>query len=568
VALQVPSIPLPPFPAASASLDAPVSVDDTVAMSADNVYPDEARQPAWPRPEIEPVRWDQYFPYQLLVLRASASDDGKSLVHTMEPGWSFTFPIPPQRLVHTTLFAIRASATLGGITEDHNGIVFQNIVLQGSLGVLPARGTAGRQRASTPLAIFAGATVNALANLQTDLERFTPGMDLGPPNVHPPDDFDHAIDDSGQDASLVRTSGYVQYLHMLRFLEAYAARKRERSGTDLRLALAVWKEKAVWLVSPQALEVQRDPGLDQHYSLSLKAWRRVVLEAGQGRTASLSPVRQDASALARLSATLRSARRVLSDAQDVLQAIPVDVGANVDAVLEPVREAALFVGDLRGLRATAADLPQVLRAEVAPLWAATLGGPGANGAVAQASNPATRAALRSAHGAAREAQETGSAPATHPATQALGPGAGSDLLESIQIGSLPLPNATRRRIAAEQARVRGLRRVDFLDRLATVRRAAAAFATAVGAGDPDGNAALGVVTQRLRGHPHRPRLAGDPRAGGVRHRDGLAGRHGRRRRGRPTDRHRHHGRPGAPRRHRLQAPPVEVRRPLPGRWLG
>src|SRR4051812_9283695 len=88
--------------------------------------------PLWDQAEIDESRWNKYFPYQLLVVRATASPDGKGVSYTPVGGFTFTLPIPPQELNLDMPIATNLQATLNGIAEIHGGAPFRNINLVGT----------------------------------------------------------------------------------------------------------------------------------------------------------------------------------------------------------------------------------------------------------------------------------------------------------------------------------------------------------------------------------------------------------------------------------------------------
>jgi hypothetical protein len=218
-------------------------------------------------PGIDAGRWDKLFPYQLLVLDVSAGGSGTVTS-------SYTLPIPPQELSVNTPFAISTQVTLGGIVEQHNGAPLRPISLSGTMGVWPGRGSLPPLTAlNLARTVFAG-------NVGVQM-LITGNPRGGQGGVAPEKDF--ASGSSG-----VQT-GYYQLRLLQQYLEAYAAAKKTDAGRNLRLAFAIWKDQAVYYVTPKSFEYRKSAVSPQEYlySLQLLAWKRVILGAG-GATSSLS----------------------------------------------------------------------------------------------------------------------------------------------------------------------------------------------------------------------------------------------------------------------------------------
>jgi hypothetical protein len=224
--------------------------------------------------EASEKNWDKIFPYQLLVLDEVVDELGTPsyIVVQGERGQlRFTLPIPPEALNITTPFAITGAVTQDGYVEQHGGAPIKMISLSGTTGVLPTRGSADKsQSASFGQAIFAG-TLAATSAISTSIAQIK-GDVLTRPNVYAADDF-------GDDPTrmLSKSTGYYQFRLLQRFLEGYAAMKRTSKGRFYRLALALWKDEAIYLTTPQVFSLKRaaDSPLEYKYDLQLKAFARI-----------------------------------------------------------------------------------------------------------------------------------------------------------------------------------------------------------------------------------------------------------------------------------------------------
>ncbi len=492
-------------------LDAEVDLQTTLAIAADgNVSPLAAAEAFWIQGPVDLSRWNKLFPYTLLVVRAIADGNG-GVTYQTEPGWAYTFPIPPEGISFGMPFAINVQPTQGGIVEEHNGAPFRVIQLRGTTGFLPGRGR-GVQNSNVGFstALFGG-TVAALNRAAADA-RNTVATGLGESpvnqNLHLFREFEITDRASGASAFVAKTTGYYQLRRLEYFLEAYVAEKKRRSGRDLRLALAIWKKEAVYLVTPQSFDYQKtgEGGGEEPFSLTFKAWKRVHLESGGFRPVVPAPVRRDPNALAQGLNTLIAARRTLQGLSKVADAVVGDV---VRDVFEPLRQASLLTKDLMGVGKSIADMPDALarasKAAYIQLTGEQLGQQQAatmtDGTAKRARVQAGLAATETADFTARRSSNPGTtatrarakAVSAHPASKPFDdPRASFELLDGVQINALKLPPAVRRQIEEESARVRRLRRKDFELMRDQVRRSADRLAIALGAGDATFEAQYGI----------------------------------------------------------------------------
>ena len=300
----------------------------------------------WYQSEIEAVRWNKSYPYQFLIVEA------KGGTYNSIDGFSFTLPIPPQSLSIQTPFAISTMVTLGGIVEQHNAIPIKMISLTGTTGVLPLKGTIASinfdSANATASSIFGGVISGAssVANSAVDFSRKLTGADT---NLVSDTSFS-SPDEIG------RTSGYYQFKLLERFLENYALLKKQARGRRYRLALAMWKDQTIYLVTPQSFNVDRRSGapLEYSFSIQLKAWRRISLNQRSKEPTAYTPIKYSKNQISQLLGGINAARQILSSVSDTLASISTDVQSSL---FEPLRQTALFVKGLAGVGITAADMP-------------------------------------------------------------------------------------------------------------------------------------------------------------------------------------------------------------------
>jgi hypothetical protein len=476
----------------------PISIEGLRAEAADNKTERADFDSFWVQEEVEAYRWDRMFPYQFLIVEAR----GEDYVLT---GDRFTLPVPPEAYSISMPFAIQARATLGGIVEEHNGAPFRMINLRGTTGFLPDRGKAPSQDGFNPLQAAFGGTIQRLNTITADFSAtIAAATNKSPqnPNVHIEDDFKEAYD-------LFKTSGYHQFRMLQRFFEKYAAVKKTKAGHNLRLAFAVWKDQAVYLVTPQTFEVSKNTGspLEYQYSISLKAWRRVRLKATTSGAFNGTVKRRSPNFLAAALTTIQNARRVIQGANALPAAIIGDVR---HLILDPLRQTALFCKDALGLGMTLADIPMT-DGPFAVAWRQsaaefqTL----VNGVRADAA--ALNNKVKRNLGQKNEFDRTlptqtsarGRLSKAHPSlTPFLKPDdANFDYLNGIDVSSLRLTPELKKAADDERQKAAALKPSFFSDARDAMNQAAAAISRAVGAGHPTVDATYGLSGDIKKAEP-------------------------------------------------------------------
>lgn len=472
-----------------------VAVDDVSAITA--VAATEAMAPSteveafWARAKVELVRWNRLYPYQLVVVRAVAGPNGGDPSYQLEPGWSFTFPVPPEALTQQLLPAMPVSATLGGIAEEHNGIPFRIITLRGTLGVLGRRGRAPQQEGFNIAETIAGGTVAQLRRAQGDFGATiasAAGVAVENPNVHKAAEFEDNTNPIG------KSTGYYQFLRLQAFYEAYAALKKKREGRNLHLALCIWKEQSVYLVTPLGGDFSKDASspLEYRYNLPFKAWRRITLDQGAASSVFKTlPIRRNPNALARLLNTMQNARLTLQSLSKAAAAVVGDIDR---LVFEPLREAVLFAKDALGLGLTLAELPDSIVASLQDSWVALQGEASSISDFANTRNDGVKGQLLLGQDAANETKDMVTPRAArarqrvmqvHPAAKAFRkPKEAFRAMAATDVGKLKPSAAVAAAVKKERERIKNLRRRDFEQRRDQLERAATMLAFALGAGHP------------------------------------------------------------------------------------
>jgi hypothetical protein len=438
--------------------------------------------------------WDTYTPYQLAIV--VANDNGNEIVYTPTE-YRFTLPIPPQELTLEMPVPTNIQATLDGIAMQHGGAPFRLISLQGTTGITPLRhrvdALAQRGVVESILgnnvtrifdrtAIAAGGVVSGINKV------FTGG------NVH----TGLALDNNDPNKLQASGTGYYQMRMMEQFLESYVAMKVSKQegigatrtdgaigGIDLtdlnprmlRLAFCMWKDESVYLVEPLAFSKRRSSAnpMEYMFTLQLKAWKRVKLNASGDSQNAFSFVGRTPSELTKLLARMAGVRETLEAGSDMLRAAISDPASSL---AEVTRETNLFLSDLSGGNPNLSMYPQDI---VDAAWESI-----------QKNWTSVREKFLSIVSpgfdlAMRHSQSLGRA--NSDAT--LRTEFAKKVAPIMRFGEVPIPAAIQRKAAAERARVLNLGRADFERSRDIVLKAAADFADRIGAGDAAYAAAFG-----------------------------------------------------------------------------
>src|SRR5690606_16837839 len=178
-------------------------------------------------------------------------------------------------------------------------------------------------------------------------------------NTHNASESGLTKDVNNQDGIPEMSTGYAQF-HLLReFLEGYAAMKLNKDNRDVRLALAIWKDSAVYLVTPISFDLRRDANspYEYQYSLRFKAWSRIRLKGNGPSEVTYTPPALDESAMGTIYRAFDSARLVIGQGLGLIEAA---IGDSI-RVANLMREAGAIVKNAAKIVITLRDLPDTIR---------------------------------------------------------------------------------------------------------------------------------------------------------------------------------------------------------------
>lgn len=304
----------------------------------------EVEDDFWKPIHFDIGKWDKMFPYQLMVVDVYV-DSSNQKIYTIHGGAVFTLPLPPESLTISTPFAMTATVTLGGIVEESNGTPIKILQFRGSFGYLPLRGTFPYNSTFSDINAFTGGaiqgTVNQIAGIASKLSF----------NVQSDSDFG-----TGEfPTDIGKTTGYYQANKLREFLQQYASIKKTTKGKNLRLAVAIWKDNLVYLVTPTNYVTTKDASspMELKYSLDFEAWKQIDLSVSGNVFVSPVPVRTSSTLLSKTINTLSLARDLTQQIGNIPQAVLGDI----NHVNEIFRQSIGFCKDLAGSIQNFADMP-------------------------------------------------------------------------------------------------------------------------------------------------------------------------------------------------------------------
>jgi hypothetical protein len=449
-------------------------------------------------PSIDLTRWNKLYPYCLILARASTEKDlhGGADTTAYQEIARFTLPIAPEQLQIQAPPAIIVTKTLGGVVEEHNGIPFKNIILQGTTGVLPLRSSV---IAIGDNGVWGGLLAGTLQAVNQTRDIVSSAV--GQVNA----DFFGGTQPSNREASQtpkeLQGTGYAQFRLLRRFLEGYANAKKV-GNSDLRLLFAIFKDEVAYVVTPMAFNLRRDVSspLRYRYDIQLKAWHEVPSNSLSGPIAGNWSVTEVRSTMTKVLDTILAAQRVILSAVSIVNAVRADI----QKVLNIVRQVILAVKLVVGVVVAIIDLPRKILEDLEEVvfssWAMLKDS-------IYGSGPDSIAGALAAY---TTTQQSGAfkgrpylTPPSRPLTNQTGverppspldgifanpyTKASNDFLSIIMLDKLEIPDAIQARIDVEFERVSKFRPADFARMRDTVVEAAVSISDTVGASDSQFN---------------------------------------------------------------------------------
>lgn len=252
-------------------------------------------------------------------------------------GQDFFLQIPPQSLQQKEIFANQIQATRRGVIVETEGVVFRDIVLQGTTGIFPGqRGSANNER--------------------PNFSDFT----------KPPEPATGVSKDKGRStASGVSTiSGYEEFIRLRQFFLKYARDKVDADG-NLFLIFINEKDRQQLIVEPLEFNMIRNAQnpMTYEYRIVLKGigdlnglFQQVSAE-GDGADGFLGFLEDAGNIAANVSATIATGRAVINQSTRLLSRISQGIDQTING---PLRQLQFATEDINDGLTTVFSLPEIL----------------------------------------------------------------------------------------------------------------------------------------------------------------------------------------------------------------
>ena len=444
-------------------------------------------------PTVAFSNWNKNYPIMILAV------DNINGNYSPKPGYRWIAPVGLESLTISSPFAFTNSLTLGGSIDEIGGDRVRMISLSGSFGILP-----GKSAGPPPPAIsFANSVLaGTITNLNNTIVAGQSIANLGAPprfvtNVIPSDTFaDPTVN------GLI--TGYAHLRALQAFFESFSELKKTKAGRNSRLALALWKQEAVYLCTPIDFTVNQSASspLEYLFSIQLKATKRVKLSNGNlGAVTPFVPIQNSPSKMARLMNTIQAVRNTLQSAQKTILAFGGDVNATL---FTPLRELTLTAKDALSIPFAVCDMANnvidSMKGAILDLASTKDAITGFKANIKRAYGTVTQNASTICDNLGSLANEQSGSPvavegiASSPALNPfLDPVANLDFFSGISIGDLNLPPKVLSTVAAERQRIRNLTRLDYQQRRDAIQSVADNYANAVGLGNSTYNLVYGIT---------------------------------------------------------------------------
>lgn len=269
---------------------------------------------------------------------------------------TFRLEIPPQSLSLNPVFANSVTATNNGVLEENSGVLFRQIAIAGTTGLLPNRVIEGFKSSNS---VFKGAFKNivtnffpgvndAINNFQRSIER-TVGSVVGTNEgkfVIPEDKIN------------LNQTGFMKFWEFNNFLIAYAEAKAKTENNDLRLVFYSVKDDVGFVFTTQGMTMTRDAGnpLLYNYSMNMRAWDLFTENSDVPEIRFDFPQLARVNAIASVTEVLRNARTSIQSASNVIRSAVSDL----NSIMNIYTQGVMVLSDTAALGVQMADVTEIL----------------------------------------------------------------------------------------------------------------------------------------------------------------------------------------------------------------
>ncbi len=249
--------------------------------------------------------------------------------------------IPPQSITQKELFANNITATRRGIIVESEGVVFKDIIIQGTTGVFPG--------------VRGGSNVPQAASFNPFSEKARQSGPTAPSGV----DTDLGVSKNSTDTTI---SGYEEFMTLRQFFLEYANTKILDNGNRFLIFINE-KDSQEIIVEPMEFTMDRSSKspMVYNYKIVLKAIGTLagILQRKDPKDENepLGLLEQISNVSANLTATIQQGRAVIGASQRLLQGFTQAIDTTFNG---PLRQVQFAAEDLSDGVATVLSLPEIL----------------------------------------------------------------------------------------------------------------------------------------------------------------------------------------------------------------
>ena len=258
--------------------------------------------------EVKPRNWNKNPGYVFKIIggatsSSAPSDDKEQVVKKVD--LEYRLQLNPQEIKQSEPFSIRIIPTQAGVVTENEGFVFKDLVISGTTGIFPSRGTQG-------------------------------------------------VTDSGVARIGGGKSGYQELMEFRNFIREYAEMKTLADGANARLIFQNFKDNEFWLVEPVKFDTNRskDSPFTYNYNIILKIVGKHELTKAEME---LEWYEKIFNTIDQIEDTIDAAINILDSAISTLEQIEQAVDS---VLLKPLRQANKMIQSLQSGKNKVSSLPR------------------------------------------------------------------------------------------------------------------------------------------------------------------------------------------------------------------
>ena len=282
------------------------------------LYPDNKSLKSNVINKIKTRNWDETLPYSFKVIDKDIGDNVNFSYINSEGNkdttgfGEFKLQLNPQSLVQTENFSVNVTPTQNGIISEHNGIVLRDLIISGTTGLYPRKGSELRKPSKN----------NSNSGILT--------------------------------GDLMSKTGYQEFQELRNYFRAYSEYKKQVGDLN-RAAIMIFinrKDNEQLIIEPLSFTMERQA--PKSFLYDYKIICKVIDTYVPGKAVGFEGILEQLdSGIDKVVDTISEARSILSNGIDILTSLEREVA---NTILDPLREVSLFVKTVQNVGRTIADM--------------------------------------------------------------------------------------------------------------------------------------------------------------------------------------------------------------------